>query len=91
MNIICVFIWLTAAVGHRGCTENNPGGRGDELGARFPWPPDEVVLLCRETAKRRQESTEKGSRRDRVCVAKWQSSVLTFPMVAQKCFSLSLE
>jgi len=57
---LCFFFGLTATVGHREGTERNPGGRGAELCARFPWPPGWVLFFCVE--KQRRSKTQRGSR-----------------------------
>ena len=62
------FFWITAAVGHREGTEKNPGGRGAELGARFPWPAPPTTLegfflFCVEKQRRPKAQRDgRGSR-----------------------------
>jgi len=45
VDILCVIFWRTVAAGHREGTEINPGGRGMELCAWFPWPPGWVLFF----------------------------------------------
>ena len=88
--VICVFVGGNGGGEH---TERNPDGRGVELGAQFPWPPDWILFFSVEKRRPKAQRQGRGSEAAGVSKARiegWQSSVLVFNGHPEKFF-VSLE